>query len=459
MNKTLSNYLTEVRHVHFIGIGGISMSALAFILCNKGYIVSGSDIRESDLTRRLREKGAAVYIGHRPENIQGAQVVINTAAVKEDNAEMKAARAAGIPIFERAVLLGAIMKQYGYPIAIAGTHGKTTTTAMTSEILLAAGKDPSCLVGGQLSTIGGNVRIGQSDYLVCEACEYVDSFLNFYPRISVILNIDNDHLDYFQNLDNIKRSFFKFVTLTGRDGFCVANGDDPNTMEVVSDALPKVITYGVENDSCDVVARNIKKSDTALFAYDLYIHGEFQCEIHLNVPGRHNISNSLAAAACAYLLDVEPASIAAGLNNFHGTKRRFEYIGRYREATIVDDYAHHPTEIAATLRAAKDLHYRRVICLFQPHTYTRTIALMDEFAQALSLCDQCIVADVYAAREQRPQGFTCQTLADRIPGSLFLDSFDKIRTWLDQNLEPDDLVLTMGAGDICTLAYSLCQPS
>lgn len=456
MNKTLSSYLTKVKHVHFIGIGGISMSALAMILNQRGYIVTGSDRKESDMTKKLRSQGITVHIGHDAANVQGAEIVVNTAAVKADNVEMIAAKEAGIPIFERAVLLGAIMKRYDYPIAIAGTHGKTTTTAMTSEVLLAAGKDPSCLVGGQLSTIGGNVRIGQSDYLVCEACEYVDSFLNFYPKVAVVLNVEADHLDYFKNFDNVKRSFHKFVNLPGTDGYCIVNADDQGAMEVTEDILPRRITFGIEHPGCDVEARNIRESSEALFAYDLYLKGEFQTEVHLHVPGRHNVSNSLAAAACAYLLDLEMGSVAEGLSNFRGTKRRFEYIGKFQGASVVDDYAHHPTEITATLKAAKDLSYKRVFCIFQPHTYTRTLTLFEDFVKALSLCEHTILADVYAAREKNETNFSCQTLADRIPGAIFLDSFDKIEQYVKDNAREGDLFITMGAGDICDVAYHLC---
>lgn len=457
MNKELSQRLQQAKHIHFIGIGGISMSALALILKNKGYTVSGSDMKESDMTRKLQSKGITVYIGHDAKNVEGAEVVINTAAVKADNVEMVAAKEAGIPIYERAVLLGTVMSKYDYPIAIAGTHGKTTSTSMTSQILLQAGKDPSCLVGGQLSTIGGNIRIGESQYLVCEACEYVDSFLNFAPKIGVVLNVDADHLDYFKDIDHIKRSFHTFCNLCGEDGTVIANADDPNTMDVVKDILPKVITYGIDHTDCPVTARNLKKSDHALFAYDLYFDGQLQGTVHLHVPGRHNVLNSLAAAACARILGVDSADIISGLQEYRGTKRRFERLGSYHGAAIVDDYAHHPTEIKATLSAAKDLQYDRVICVFQPHTYTRVINLLDEFAQALTLADQVVLADVYAAREKNTTGFSCQTLADKIPGAIYLDSFDKIKAYLAETCKDGDLVLTMGAGDINKIGYDLVK--
>ncbi len=455
--ENLANYLKIKKNIHFIGIGGISMSALAQILSNNGYIVSGSDAKESELTEKLRQSGIKVAIGHAPHNLDGAEIVINTAAVKCDNVEMIVAKERGIPIFERSVLLGTIMESYVYPIAIAGTHGKTTTTAMTSQILLDSGKDPSCLVGGQLSSIGGNIRVGSSDYLVCEACEYVDSFLSLRPKLAVVLNIEADHLDYFRDLEHIKESFKKFVNLAGSDGYVIVNGDDTNALDVVRNVAPRVVTFGIENEDCNFVAKNIRAGDASLICYDLYIDGNFAGKIDLFVPGRHNILNSLAAIACAKILDIDFTLMAKGLSNFKGTKRRFDHIGSVNGSTVVDDYAHHPTEITATLKAAKELNYKRIICIFQPHTYTRTIALFDDFATALSIADKVILTDVYAAREKNTTAFSCQSLADKVENCKYIKNFSDIISYVKDIVTEGDLVITMGAGDIYTVAYGLVK--
>lgn len=450
-NNDLRALLQKYRNIHFVGIGGISMSALAEILKNRGYCVTGSDIHDSDQIANLRKIGIPVAIGHAAQNIAGAQIIINTAAIHEDNCELVAARSAGIPVFERSILLGCIMKDYSYPIAIAGTHGKTTTTSFVSQILLEADKDPTCLVGGQLSAIGGNFRVGKSNYLICEACEYVDSFLTLQPKIAVVLNVEEDHLDYFSGLEQIKGSFRKFVSLAGPDGICIVNADNAAAMEACSTVLSHTVTFGIENMDANITARNITAHKGGYPSFDIYENGIFLFSVALKVPGRHNIYNALAATAVAVVLGIDTKHIQVSLCAFTGTKRRFEYVGSYRGATIVDDYAHHPTEIRATLSAAKSLNFKRVICIFQPHTYTRTIALFDQFVDALKLADVTILADIYAAREVNATGISSYSIAEKIKGAYYFDSFEKIASYLKEEATEGDLIFTMGAGDIYKL--------
>jgi UDP-N-acetylmuramate--alanine ligase len=447
--------LKTYKKIHFIGIGGISMSALAEILKNQGYEVTGSDLNDSDQVENLRKIGIPVVMGHKSENIGEAQLVIHTAAIPKDNCELAAARLAGIPIFERSILLGCIMQDYSYPVAIAGTHGKTTTTSFVSQILLNADCDPTCLVGGQLSALGGNFRVGKSEYLICEACEYVDSFLTLQPKIAVVLNIEEDHLDYFSGLDQIKDSFRKFVSLTGEDGICIVNADDTAAMEACGDVLPRTVTFGIENPDAAVTARNITSHEGGFPSFDVYEKGKFLFRANLKVPGRHNIYNALAATATALTLGIDISHIQVSLGAFTGTKRRFEYVGTCLGATIVDDYAHHPTEITATLSAAKALDFKRVICIFQPHTYTRTIALFDQFAKALKLADMAVIADIYAARESNPTGISSRQLAEQIEGAKYFDSFDKIASYIKKEATEGDLIFTMGAGNIYQLGPML----
>ena len=451
----LKSLLEDHKNIHFVGIGGISMSALAEIMFNRGFSVTGSDMSDSDLIKHLKDLGIKVTIGHFKENINMTEVVIRTAAVKDDNVEILEARLKNIPVFERAVLLGAIMDDYPYPIAIAGTHGKTTTTSMTAEILLDAGCDPTCLVGGVLSSIGGNIRVGKSGYMVCEACEYVDSFLTLSPKIAVILNVEEDHPDYFSGIEQIISSFKRFANLAGPEGYVVYCIDNENAKIAVLGTSPHKLTFGIKDEHADVFARNINLNSLGFYNFDLYIKNEYKGRIDLRVPGIHNVLNALAACAASYLCDISIQSMARGLNAFIGTKRRFEYVGKYNRATVYDDYAHHPTEIKATLTAAKAMGYRRVICVFQPHTYTRTLALFDGFVEALKMCDLTILAEIYPAREKNIYNISSAKLAEVVPESLFLDSFDKIENYLKDNVGDGDLVLTMGAGDVYKIGRNL----
>lgn len=450
-------------NIHFIGIGGISMSGLAEILLDRGFGISGSDAKESDLTKHLIQKGAVVQYGQRVSNItDDIQLVVYTAAIHPDNPELMEAEKKNIPCMTRAVLLGEIMQNYQTPIAISGTHGKTTTTSMLSEILLAMDTDPTLSIGGILKDIGGNIRIGSSELFVAEACEYTNSFLSFFPKISAILNIDADHLDFFKDLQDIRNSFRKFACLLPADGTLVINGEIENVSEITHDLPCHVITYGFSEDF-DVYATDITFDAMARGSYRIHLKkdgSETVFPVSLGVTGRHNISNSMAAIAIAYLLlGGEPDAICEALKSFSGTDRRFQYKGKLLETTIIDDYAHHPTEITATLKTAQNYPHKKLWCVFQPHTYTRTKALLPEFAKALSLADHVVLADIYAARETDTLGISSRTLQAEIeklgtPCEYF-PSFDQIENFLLENCEPHDLLITMGAGDVYKIGENL----
>ena len=400
--------------IHFIGIGGISMSGLAEILMEEGFRVTGSDSQKSDLTQQLEARGAKVYYGQRASNIEdGIDVAVYTAAVHADNPEFIAVQEKGIPMLTRAELLGQIMKNYKYAVGIAGTHGKTTTTSMVTEILLAADADPTISVGGILNSIGGNIRVGDSELFVTEACEYTNSFLSFFPTMEVILNIEEDHLDFFKDIDDIRHSFRLFARKMPEDGFLVINSDIDRYQEITDGLACQVVTCGKEPSS-DYSAANITYDDYARPTFDLLVHGEKAAGITLGVPGEHNVYNALAAIALCQKLGISMEHIQAGLRKFTGTNRRFEKKGELAGITIIDDYAHHPREIAATLAAAKNYPHNKIWCVFQPHTYTRTKAFLDQFAEALSMADEVILADIYAARETNNLGISSGDIAERI---------------------------------------------
>ncbi len=448
--------------VHFIGIGGISMSGLAEILLSRGFTVSGSDSKESPLTNLLTQKGATIYYGQRATNIkEGTDLVVYTAAIHPDNPELCAAQQMGIPCITRAELLGQLMKCYDTPIAVSGTHGKTTTTSMLSEILLQMDVDPTLSIGGILKDIGGNIRIGSTDYFVAEACEYTNSFLSFFPKIAIILNIDADHLDFFKDLNDIRNSFRKFAQLLPTDGTLVINGEIPHVTEITDGLSCRVITYGID-PSFDVYADGITYDEMARPSYTVHVKhadGEASFPVSLGVTGAHNVSNSMAAIAVADLLGGSSQAITAALLKFTGTDRRFEYKGMLGKTTVIDDYAHHPTEIAATLKTAANYPHKETWCVFQPHTYTRTKALLPEFAEALSLADHVVLADIYAARETDTLGISSETLQKEIQKKggdcYYFPSFDEIENFLLQKCEPGDLLITMGAGDVFKIGEKL----
>lgn len=448
-------------HVHFIGIGGISMSGLAEVLLEEGFTVSGSDNKPSPLTEKLEAAGVSVFYGQKASNIiEGIDAVIFTAAIHEDNEEYREAVRRGIPMLTRAQFLGQLMTNYEMPIAVSGTHGKTTTTSMLSHILLEAQADPTISVGGILSAIGGNIRVGHSEIFLTEACEYTNSFLEFFPKIGIILNIDEDHLDFFKDLADIRRSFRKFAELIPADGYLVINGEIEDLDEITGNLPCKVVTYGMDS-RMDYSAANISYDEFGRVSFDFLKKGDFVEGISLSVNGDHNVSNSLSALAAADILGI-PADVSGrGLNEFGGTKRRFEYKGEVNGITVIDDYAHHPTEIKAALKAAESYPHREMWCVFQPHTYSRTKALFRDFTDALLLADHIVLADIYAARETDSLGVTSEALAEELrekgADAYYLPTFEEIERFCLENCQKGDMLITMGAGDVVNIGEALLK--
>jgi UDP-N-acetylmuramate--alanine ligase len=446
--------LSDVNHVHCIGIGGIGLSAVAEILLNEGYRVSGSDMNEGDTTDRLIAHGATVYLGHRARNLGDADLVVYSAAIPEANPEIVAARERGIPVVTRAQMLGHLMATKEESVAVAGAHGKTTTTAMVSLVLRDAGRDPTILVGGNLSEISGNVAVGTGSYFVTEACEYMDSFLSLAPKYAIILNIDSDHLDYFKDIDHIVRSFDRFANQVRDDGAVIAFDANPFVSGILESTDRRVVTFGY-NSRCDYNAADIKFGGDGMPEFSVRKGGEKLCRIRLKVPGDHNIANALASFACCSEMGIPPERIACTLEKFTGTQRRFDLRGEtFGGVTVVDDYAHHPAEIAATIGAARKLPHKSLWVLFQPHTYTRTLALHDDFAETLGLADKVVIAEIYPAREKNVHQISSKSIALKMkeddPGrdAWFFKSFEEIASFVLNNAEEGDLVITMGAGDI-----------
>ena len=439
-------------HVHFMGIGGISMSGLAEILLSEHFTITGSDSKESDLTRGLEAKGAKVFYGQIAANIiPGIDLVVYTAAIREDNPEFIEAKRQGIPMLTRAELLGQIMDNYERSIAVSGTHGKTTTTSMISQILLAACQDPTITVGGILQAIHGNLRIGKSEVFISEACEYTNSFLSFKPKYSIILNVEAEHLDFFKDLADIRNSFRLFAGNTKADGATIINGEIENYQELVADMPQQVITYGL-SETCDYYPANISYDDHACASYTAMYKGTAIMDVKLNVPGRHNVSNSLAAIALCRLMGISEEAILTGLVQFGGADRRFQYKGVKDGITVIDDYAHHPTEIRATLTAAANYPHDRLVLVFQPHTYSRTVAFLDDFADVLSMADVVVLAEIYAAREKNTFGVSSkdiqQKLLARGKECYFFPAFEEIEKFISANCINGDLLITMGAGNV-----------
>ena len=394
MNRNIEDYIRPGKHAHLVGIGGVSMAPLAEVLKGKGVEITGSDMRESDTVAHLRSLGIPVTIGHLPQSVEGAGCVIRTAAVHDSNPEIAAALAAGIPVFERAQAWGAIMGHYKNALCVAGTHGKTTTTSMCTHIFLAAGRDPSVMVGGTLPILGCGHRVGRGDTIIAESCEYCNSFLSFAPTVAVILNVEEDHLDFFKDLEDIKASFRRFAELVPPGGSVIVNNDNAGARSVAAGLAP--FTFGLE-EGAECTAANLTW-DRGLPAFDILVRGEQYARVTLRVGGVHNVSNALAAASAAYVLGVPGRAVEEGLNAFTGAGRRFEKKGVFNGADVYDDYAHHPDELRALLTMAGTLGYKRVICAFQPHTYTRTAAFFDQFVEVLKLADVAVLAEIYAAR-------------------------------------------------------------
>jgi len=439
-------YMQPGKKGHLIGIGGVSMSALGEVLLSMGINITGSDMNEGETVLDLRKKGIKVTIGHLPESVDGADFVVRTAAVHDDNPEIAAAHVKGIPVFERTQAWGAIMRNYKNAICVAGTHGKTTTTSMVTHILMAEKSDPTVMIGGTLPLLKSGYRVGSGDTIVLESCEYYNSFHSFLPTVAIILNVDSDHLDFFKDLDDIKHSFKIFAENVPEGGYIVVNADDSNSLDSIADIKGrKIVTFGIDS-AADVKAENIVYGRTTSF--DLIYSGQCVAHVEMKVCGKHNIYNALAAASAALVSGVEPASIVEGLGQFRGAGRRVEYKGECGGAEVYDDYAHHPNELRATLTAVRDMGYKRVICAFQPHTYTRTKALFNDFIDALTLADKVYLAEIYAAREKNTIGISSKDLADKISGAVYSPSFDDLAEKLRAEAQPGDIILTVGAGDI-----------
>lgn len=445
--NVFKQYMVPGKRGHLIGVGGVSMSPLAEVLRGMGLAISGSDINESENVIHLRSLGIEVVMGHRAETITPAiDFVVRTAAVHDDNPEIVSARAQGIPVFERTEAWGAIMTDYKNALCISGTHGKTTTTSMSTHILMAAEMDPTVMIGGTLPLLHAGHRVGAGETIVMESCEYCNSFLNFYPTIAVILDIEADHLDFFKDLEDVKKSFREFASHVPETGTIIANMDDENTMDALRPLGRKLMTFGM-TDKADVWPRNIVQRGTQT-DFDVMHGTELFTHVSLHVPGIHNVKNALAASAAAICLGCGPLAVRYGLAGFTGAGRRFEFKGKFNSADVYDDYAHHPGELKALLDMVESLGYQRTIVVFQPHTYSRTKALFDEFVEQLRRPDRTILAEIYAAREQNTIGISSKDIADRIENAMFFDSFDEILKTLRWIAAPGDIILTVGAGDI-----------
>ncbi len=453
--ETIDTLLKKIKRIHFIGIGGSGMCPLAEILHSEGYQLSGSDNNESDTLARIRALGIPVTMGQKAENIGDAEMVVYTAALLKDNPELVAAKESGVPTFERAKLFGAISRLYKDCIGICGTHGKTTVTSMTTQIMLSARLDPSAVIGGKLPLIDANGRVGKSEHFVCEACEFVDTFLELSPAVAVILNIDEDHLDYFKTLDNLILSFHKFADMA--TDAVLYNGDDENTKRAMEGIGGKtLVTFGFESAN-DYFPVNITAVRGAFYGFDVMHKGQRLGHIQLNVPGRHNILNALAAITASMRAGADFAACKAGLEAFGGAGRRFEMLGEYKGITFADDYAHHPAELRVTLESAMKMGYNRVWAVFQPFTYSRTFMLMDDFAEVLQIPDRCVMTEIMGSREINTYDVYTSQLAEKIPGSVWFNTFDEVANYVLGNAAAGDLVLTLGCGDIYKAAKIMIQ--
>jgi len=445
---------------HLIGIGGVGVSAIAEILHNRGYQVSGSDLKHSTLTDNLEQKGIKIYFTHEASHVDDVDVVVYTTAVGADNPELARAIERGIPCITRADMLGIIMREFKQSLAISGSHGKTTTTSMVSVVLSQSDLDPTLLIGGEVKEIGSNARVGHGDIIVTEACEYKESFLSFKPKISVVLNIEADHLDYFRDLNHIKDSFRRYISDTPADGVLILNGDDPNCLEVADAAKCRVITFGL-SDTCEYQATDIEFTSSGFPRFNISHKGKILAALHLEVPGRHNIYNALAAFIGSTYVGIPAEEAALALSRFKGAVRRFDHLGERDGVKIIDDYAHHPSEVKATLNAAKNVPHNKIFCVFQPHTYTRTHELLNDFSTAFDQADVVIITDIYAAREKDTGLIHSRDLAEMIRTSgkeaFYISSFEEIASYLKDHTASGDLVFTMGAGNINELGKLILE--
>ena len=450
------NFLSPGRRGHLIGIGGVSMSSLADVLWGMGIAISGSDMNRNKNVVGLTEKGIPVSIGHKAENItREIEFVVRTAAVHDDNPEIIRAHALGIPVFERTQAWGAISKDYSNALCISGTHGKTTTTSMCTHIMMAADKDPTVMIGGTLPLLNAGHRVGHGNTIIMEACEYYNSFLSLHPTVAVILNVEADHLDFFKDLQDVQHSFREFALRTPEDGYVVANLDDASTMDTIRDIPRKIMTFGLSREA-DVYAENIEFLG-ANSHFDIIFKGKHFTDVTLHVPGLHNVKNALAATAAAICLGVRPNAVKYGLAGFNGAGRRFEFKGKYNGADVYDDYAHHPGELKALLDTVEGLNYKRCILVFQPHTYTRTAALFEDFVTQLKRPDVLLLAEIFAAREKNTIGISSAALAERVEGAEFYPTFPELEEELKRKARPGDIILTVGAGDVYKIGENIVE--
>ena len=450
------NFLSPGRRGHLIGIGGVSMSSLADVLWGMGIAISGSDMNRNKNVVGLTEKGIPVSIGHKAENItREIEFVVRTAAVHDDNPEIIRAHALGIPVFERTQAWGAISKDYSNALCISGTHGKTTTTSMCTHIMMAADKDPTVMIGGTLPLLNAGHRVGHGNTIIMEACEYYNSFLSLHPTVAVILNVEADHLDFFKDLQDVQHSFREFALRTPEDGYVVANLDDASTMATIRDIPRKIMTFGLSREA-DVYAENIEFLG-ANSHFDIMFKGKLFTDVTLHVPGLHNVKNALAATAAAICLGVRPNAVKYGLAGFNGAGRRFEFKGKYNGADVYDDYAHHPGELKALLDTVEGLNYKRCILVFQPHTYTRTAALFEDFVTQLKRPDVLLLAEIFAAREKNTIGISSAALAERVEGAECYPTFPELEEELKRKAQPGDIILTVGAGDVYKIGENIVE--
>ncbi len=444
------NILEGKKHIHFIGIGGSGMYPLAQILFAKGYNLSGSDNNSGDTLTAVEKMGIPVTLGHSPKNIEGADLIVHSAAIMKDNPELCAAREKGIPTIERSILLGIVTSWYKNAVCVCGTHGKTTASSMLTQIYMMSGMDPTTVIGGKLELIGGSGRVGKTENMVCEACEYVDTFLKLSPDVSVILNIDRDHMEYFKTLDNLIASFRKFSDMTSNK--LIVNGDDENSLAAVKGLDKKIITFGLkpENDyyATDISSEVCHATHSLLTKFTVYRSGKELGEVSIKIPGRHNVYNALAAAAAAMETGVSFENVKNALFEFKSAARRFDVLGIRNGVTIADDYAHHPAELEATLKAALSLGFNKVWAVFQPFTFSRTAMLLDDFAKVLSLADRVVLTPIMGSREINTFGIDSKDLKDKLDNCVLLDTFENVAEYIKQNAEPEDLVITLGCGDI-----------
>lgn len=460
--KVNINNLENYKHIHLIGIGGVSMSAIAETLYSWGYTVTGSDSNQSNFTDKLSQSGIKVTIGHDLTNSRNADLIIYSAAIKDNDPEMVLARQFSIPIVTRGEFVGYLTRRYSESICVSGTHGKTTTTSMISLCFLEAGLDPTIQVGAVLKQINGNYVVGNSDYFILEACEYMENFLRFSPKAEIILNIDNDHLDYFKNFDNIKKAFAKYSKLVPEDGVLITNADDASCLELRDNVRGKFITYGIKNECANYVAKNIKHNALGFSEFDVFCNSKFYMHVRLSVAGKHNVSNALACIALCSYYCIDKNTIYSALLKFTGAARRQEYVGSYHGISVYDDYGHHPTEIVATSKAIHDKDFNESWVIFQPHTYSRTKNLLDDFAKALLSFDHIIVTDIYAAREQNIYNISSFDLVKRIQdfgkNALYMKDFDEIVSHIKTNAKANDLLLTLGAGTVTEIGPMIIKP-